>query len=175
MHQRSTTCAAGLVGLLALGAATVAVGGFAGAEGTDLASVEMIDRSGAVVGHATFTEDATGAVHVSVHLRGVPEPALHGLHIHTTGVCEPSASFLTANGHYNPGAAMHGSHAGDLPNLIVNPGGAGRLNLTIDHLTVDELLAGDGSALVVHEGTDDLVTNPTGNSGGRIACGVLTG
>ena len=90
---------------------------------------------------------------------------------------------LSAGGHYNPSGNLHGldnpsgPHNGDLPNLIVNEAGIGRLNATTDRVTLSPgaatLFDADGSALVVHAGPDDNVSNPAGNSGARIACGVI--
>ena len=94
-------------------------------------------------------------------------------------------AFTSAGGHFNPDNRQHGSenpqgsHAGDLPNLVVGANGAGSLVVTTDRFSLaagrpTSLLDADGSALVVHAGPDDLKTDPTGNSGARIACGVVT-
>ena len=142
--------------------------------GATHASAELRDAFGAVVGWASFTEDATGTLHVNVQVRGLPE-GLHGIHIHNIGACSPT--FAAAGSHHNPLGLPHGSHAGDLPNLIVNGAGAGHLDGTTDHATLTPGLTSvfdaNGSALIIHAGEDDLVTDPTGNSGARIACGVI--
>lgn len=142
--------------------------------GASHGSATIRNLAGDVIGWAQLTEDATGAVHVSVHVRGLAE-GLHGLHIHNTGDCTPP--FSAAGGHHNPLGASHGSHAGDLPNLVVNAAGVGHLD---DVTTLATLSSGpvsifdaNGSALIIHAGTDDYVTDPTGNSGARIACGVI--
>ena len=127
------------------------------------------------MGWARFTEDATGTVHVNVHVRGLTV-GLHGIHIHNTGSCTPT--FAAAGSHHNPPpATAHGSHAGDLPNLVVNGAGIGHLDVTTDHATLSAgpltIFDGNGSALVIHAREDDLHTDPTGNSGDRIACGVI--
>jgi len=157
--------------LLALAAPGAAV---AEGSGAAHASAELRDAGGAVVGWAAFTEDASGTLHVNVQVRGL-RPGLHGIHIHNTGVCSPT--FAAAGSHHNPLGATHGSHAGDLPNLTVNGAGAGHLDTTTDGATLTPgpttVFDGNGSALIIHAGEDDLVTDPTGNSGGRIACGVI--
>ncbi len=132
--------------------------------------------SGADAGRATATEVA-GGLRVTVDARGLP-PGTHGAHIHTTGRCDPP-DFASAGGHWNPTARKHGSmnpqgpHEGDLPNLVIDSGGRGTLALTIPGATMAGLLDADGAALVVHAGPDDMMTDPAGNSGGRIACGVF--
>jgi len=172
-----------LILLLALAGAALAIGApvlALGSTGASHATAELRDAAGTVVGWADFTEDANGGLHVNVHVKGVPA-GLHGIHIHATGACSPD--FLAAGGHHNPGAVVHGlesvsgGHAGDLPNLEVNTAGVGHLNATSDRASLSNgpttVFDGDGSALVIHAGPDDQVTNPTGNSGGRIACGVI--
>ena len=80
--------------------------------------------------------------------------------------------------HHNPKGVAHGGHAGDLPNLVANGEGRGRLNAHLDGFTLTAgdttLFDGDGTALIIHAGPDDDVTDPTGNSGGRVACAVIT-
>lgn len=144
------------------------------------ASAALRDTTGQVIGTARFTEDAAGRVHLSVHVHGLT-PGLHGLHLHAIGACTPT--FAAAGGHFNPGGHQHGlenpagPHAGDLPNLTVTPAGAGRLNATLDSVTLSagalSLLDADGSAVVIHADPDDQVTQPIGGSGARIACGVI--
>ena len=103
-------------------------------------------------------------------------PGQHGIHIHNTGQCSPT--FAAAGAHHNPTGEFHGSHGGDLPNLDVNIAGRGSLNATIDHATLSAGLLGvfdaNGTALIIHADPDDLITDPTGNSGARIACGVIS-
>jgi Cu-Zn family superoxide dismutase len=106
---------------------------------------------------------------------------VHGTHLHATGRCDPPG-FTTAGGHLNPAARQHGlrnpagPHLGDLPNLTVAANGTGRMEATIAAtLTPGQapLFDADGTALVVHAGPDDMVTDPAGNSGARIACTVI--
>lgn len=120
-------------------------------------------------------------VNVSIAVVGI-SPGVHGVHLHTTGSCV-APEFTSAGGHLNPGGHQHGtsnpagSHLGDLPNLTVGSTGAGTVSATLSG-TRDEVLAqlfdGDGTAVVVHASADDYRTDPSGNSGARIACGVLT-
>ena len=138
------------------------------------ASATLKNAAGNVVGFAKFTQDAGGVVHVNVKVEGFSE-GLHGTHIHAAGNCTPP--FALALGHHNPGAATHGNHAGDLPNLRVNGAGRGHLNAKTDHATLSAgpltVFDANGSALIIHAAKDDGVTDPTGNSGARIACGVI--
>lgn len=170
-----------LIGTFAGIAALVVTVGAVAASGASHASATIVDGSGATIGTAKFTEDATGAVHVNVHVEGLV-PGLHGIHLHAVAQCVGPA-FISAGGHHNPLAAQHGlenplgAHAGDLPNLAVNVNGRGHLNATSDLATLSpgsvSLFDVDGSAIVIHAAPDDQVTNPTGNSGARVACGVI--
>lgn len=139
------------------------------------ARAAIIDTTGDEVGFAHFTEDAAGGVHINVKVADL-SPGLHGLHVHGVGLCAAPA-FTSAGGHFNPSGANHGGHAGDLPNIVVNDAGRGTLNTHIDGFTLSagatSLFDVDGSAIVIHANPDDF-TPPTGNSGGRVACGVLT-
>lgn len=141
-----------------------------------IASAMLMTASGVDVGRATATEVA-GGIRFTVDGKSMP-PGTHGIHIHTTGRCD-APDFATAGGHWNPTAMKHGSmnpqgpHEGDLPNLIVGTDGRGTVGVTIPGATMAGLLDADGAAFVVHAGPDDLMTDPAGNSGGRIACGVF--
>lgn len=146
--------------------------------------VALMDVEGAEVGTATFEEGADGMVTVSVAAEGL-EPGEHGIHIHAMGMCDPEGEepFSSAGGHYNPTGAMHGaaddpmSHAGDLGNITIADDGSGTFEITSDKFTLSEgptsLFDADGSALLIHEMADDLASDPTGMSGGRVACGVI--
>jgi len=168
----------GLAGALAIIALTV---GAAMASGATSASAWLVGPDGTTVGRATFTEDAAGRLHVNVHVDGMT-PGRHGIHLHAIGSCIGPA-FTSAGGHHNPLDAAHGldspngAHAGDLPNMDVNVVGRGRLQATSDRATLTpgptSLVDADGSAVIIHAGVDDQVTNPTGNSGARVACGVI--
>ena len=168
-----------LSGALAGIALLVLTAGAVTAGGATHASATIRDGSGAPIGWAKLTEDGTGRLHLNVHVAGLT-PGLHGIHLHAVGQCDGPA-FGSALGHHNPlgGVPQHGlenplgSHAGDLPNLIVNQNGRGHLDATSDRATLVSLLEGDGSAIVIHAYVDDQRTNPIGNSGARVACGVL--
>ena len=109
-------------------------------------------------------------------------PGTHAFHVHAVGKCE-GPEFTSAGGHFNPTNKKHGllsqegPHAGDLPNVVVPDSGAVTVETVIPHVTLkagDHTLAdADGSALVLHTGADDYSTDPTGNAGGRLACGVV--
>ena len=111
-------------------------------------------------------------------------PGFHGFHVHTTGRCDAPA-FTTAGGHFNPTAAGHGDHAGDLPSLLVNEDGTAVLATVTDRFSIRDLRDADGSAVIVHSGRDNFANIParyggpdaetlsTGDSGSRVACGVV--
>jgi Cu-Zn family superoxide dismutase len=143
-------------------------------------SAELRDAGGKVVGSATFSQAADG-VRIAARFQGLP-PGPHGIHVHAVGTCEPPG-FTSAGGHFNPIGKKHGlkspegAHAGDLPNLTVAADGTGSIDVVARGATIGagpaSVFDGDGSALVVHAGPDDDLTDPAGNSGARIACGVL--
>ena len=174
---------AGVAAVVALGCGTAAA--WPGGGGATHAAATIVDGTGQQVGTAKFTEDAKGRVHVNVHVEGLT-PGLHGIHIHQVASCV-GPTFGSAGTHHNPTGAAHGSesaqpnhpHSGDLPNLVVNANGVGHLSAktALASLTDGPLSVFDanGSALVIHASPDDLQTDPTGNSGARIACGVIEG
>jgi Cu-Zn family superoxide dismutase len=145
-------------------------------DGAAHASAVLHGVDGSEVGSAKFTEDAAGRVHVNVHVEGMT-PGLHGIHIHAVGDCSSgSDAFSGAGSHHNPAGLPHGQHAGDLPNLVVNGAGRGRLTARLEQFTfvgAAAILDANGSAIVVHALPDDFTTQPTGGSGARIACGVI--
>ncbi|MEP6872598.1 MAG: superoxide dismutase family protein [Anaerolineaceae bacterium] len=144
------------------------------------ATAELKNASGQVVGSAQFSQDASGVVLIKASFSGVE--GAHGMHIHTTGKCD-APDFTSAGGHFNPTGKKHGllnpdgPHAGDLPEITVLAGGAGSLETTTNRISLtagaSSLFDADGSALVIHAGHDDQVTDPTGGSGARLACGVI--
>jgi len=164
--------------LVALFSAT-AFGGAPQASGT------FVDAAGNTIGWVRLVEDSTGVVHVNVKVEGLTA-GKHGIHIHGIGACTPT--FAAAGPHYNPLGFQHGllnplgAHAGDLPNLIVNEDGEGRLNATTVGVTIsggpttlfDQTPGAVGSAFIIHLNEDDQATDATnGNSGARIACAVI--
>lgn len=155
-------------------------GGSSSQVGTGTATATLRNAAGATVGSATFTETSIGIL-VTGSLTGVGS-GTHGIHVHQTGQCTPT--FAAAGGHHNPRERRHGfrsaegPHAGDLPNLHVPQAGTLTFDLTLPDVRLrgsEGLLEGDGSALVVHAAADDYSTDPAGNSGDRIACGVISG
>jgi Cu-Zn family superoxide dismutase len=143
------------------------------------ATFAVIDTAGERIGQVTAIQEASGTL-LQLFVRGLP-PGRHGLHLHATPACDPP-TFQTATGHLNPAGMKHGRlnpeglHLGDLPNLEVNAAGEARLELRLDSLTLTpgpRSIGVPGTALVIHAGEDDERTDPTGNSGARIACAVL--
>lgn len=133
--------------------------------------------TGTAHGTATLTPTAGGMM---LTVNGVALPAgEHGLHIHTTGKCEPP-KFDSAGAHWNPTNKQHGrdnpqgAHAGDLANITAAADGAGSVTADLPGATLDGVFDADGSAILIHAKPDDYETDPSGNSGDRIACGVIT-
>jgi len=165
-------------------AAVTSMNGCAGArvESPSAAQAVLKDRSGLQVSAATFTEGSAG-VRIQLTASGL-RPGAKGIHIHAVGKCEPP-EFTSAGAHFNPIGKKHGlknpegAHAGDLPNLIVSDTGSASFDVTSKTVTLQSgsptsLFGPDGTSLVIHAEQDDEKTDPAGNSGARIACGVIT-
>lgn len=166
-------------------------------EGEQFAVAELVDPEGQPRGTVEFAEVEGGTL-VTARATSLP-PGFHGLHIHTTGLCEPDSenpadpgergAFLSAGGHLkgDDDEAVHPEHAGDLPPLYVSGDGTGEIVTLTDHLDRDQLLDADGSAVMIHENSDNLANIPeryapdgpdedtrsAGDGGSRIACGVV--
>ena len=155
----------------------------ASAQAPKSAHADIANAQGTTVGHATFTTAKAG-VQVKVSVSQLT-PGEHGIHIHNVGKCEGPA-FTSAGGHFNPTSTHHGihnaqephPHVGDLPNLTVSDKGTGKLTFLIPGATLGEgtnsLFHEGDTSLVIHAKADDLTSDPSGNSGDRVACGVIT-
>jgi len=127
-------------------------------------------------GEATF-EQAGGKVHVLVNVQGLKPGQEHGFHIHEVGDCS-SGDGMSTKGHFNPYGKPHAhpgsGHAGDLPALKAEKNGRAKLDVMLEGMTIGSG-PGDivGRGLIVHADPDDYKTQPTGNAGARIACGVI--
>ena len=166
-----TACLAILAGC----AGTMSTGG-----GGKAAVADLYDATGKASGRAIVTESQDG-LWLEVAASNI-SPGLHGLHVHAVGKCD-APEFTTATGHWNPTGHQHGHknpkgpHAGDAPNLLADASGKGRLKTWLDAGTISAgasaLLDADGASVIVHAGPDDEMSDPAGNSGKRVLCGVL--
>ena len=148
----------------------------------DGARVELKNNEGSTVGTLTVSAHSSGGVQITGRLTDLP-PGVHGMHIHEVGKCDPP-TFASAGGHFNPSGKQHGelnpqgAHAGDLGNVRIDANGSAQLALLAERVTLTEgqssLLKEGGTSLVIHSGIDDLKTDPSGGSGDRLACGVIT-
>jgi Cu-Zn family superoxide dismutase len=189
MHRRAGPLGRrfAIVCILALAAIIPASAGAVRAD-PDSARVLLRNAAGQPVGTVQFNQEG-GAVLVRAKVHDLT-PGFHGFHVHAVGMCVPP--FTSAGGHYNPGGMTHGGHAGDLPSLLVLADGTGELRFKTDRFTVAALLDADGSAVIVHASADNFANIPTryysttegvfgpdsatlatGDSGARVACGVV--
>lgn len=156
-------------------------------QGIELITVEMVNEAGQPIGRVIL--QALGEkVLVNANV-GNLEPGFHGFHIHETGLCEVTDEgvFVTAGGHFDHAGANndHGDHAGDLPVLLAGADGLAAQALLVDSFSLDELIDADGSSLIIHAGADNFANIPeryggpdaetlkAGDSGPRVACGVI--
>lgn len=149
-----------------------------------VAYATISNAAGEKRGTAELWQDVDKIVHVDVQVTGMP-PGPHGIHFHAVGQCDGSGTtpFATAGAHFNPLGRQHGlenpagPHAGDAPNFTVDANGSGRASFTTDRVSLTEgstsLFDADGSAIVIHAAADDQTSQPAGNAGARIACGVV--
>jgi Cu-Zn family superoxide dismutase len=160
-------------------AAGVAALSFAAQAQTAKASLK--DTTGKDVGSVQLLQTPHGVL-LKMSLKGV-EPGEHAFHIHAVGKCE--APFTSAGGHFNPASRKHGmeaaegAHAGDMPNLYIPANGELRIDVANHMITLakgqaNSVFDADGSSIIIHAGPDDYKTDPTGNAGDRIVCGVIT-
>ena len=143
----------------------------------------IVNVSGSPIGTAQLWQEQNGTVHVNIASLALPA-GTHGIHFHEVGTCDGgSTAFSTAGAHYNPLTREHGldnprgPHAGDAPNIVTSAGGIGKVEFTTNRVTLTPgsttLFDSNGSSIVVHASADDQVSQPAGNSGARIACGVI--
>ncbi|WP_233194254.1 superoxide dismutase family protein [Sporosarcina sp. P21c] len=143
----------------------------------------VINVDGEEIGSVTLTQGPSG-VAMDIDVSGL-EPGEHGMHFHETGVCTAPDFKESAGGHFNPTDKKHGlenpegHHAGDLENLVADEEGNAKVTVTTDAVTLESgkensLMDEDGSALIIHEGADDNITDPAGNSGTPFACAEIT-
>ena len=177
-----------IAGVAVLGAAAYMVGGgeaggSPSAEGSK-AQAELHDGTGARVGTVKLEQEGD-SVAMKIKVEGA-SAGFHGFHVHAVGACV--APFTSAGGHYNPTAATHCGHAGDLPVLYVDGDGEAEARFSTDRFALGDLLDADGSAFILHAGRDnyaniptdrydpdpDATTLATGDADSRFACGVIT-
>jgi len=180
----------GLAVLVLAGALTAPLYGNAGGTSSSKnhVKVDLYNAAGASVGFVKLTKQGDKVI-VRGETMGLTA-GFHGFHVHAVGQCV--APFTSAGGHYNPGGASHGSHAGDMPSLLVLDDGTAEAQFATDNYSIDELFDSDGSAIIIHAAPDNFANIPTryesttegvfgpdsatlatGDSGGRIACGVV--
>jgi Cu-Zn family superoxide dismutase len=145
------------------------------------AHASLLAGDGTARGEATVMEAPDG-LHVVVKAQGLT-PGIHAVHIHTTGACT-GPDFVSAGGHWNPTGKQHGKdnpagmHMGDMPNMLAGTDGTGEIEYIVAGGMISSgatpLLDADGAAVVIHAKADDNMTDPAGNAGGRVACGVLS-
>ena len=148
------------------------------AEDETAATANMVDAEGNLVAKVSLNRMAEGT-RIVLSGNGLP-PGVHAFHVHQTGKCDPGDGFKSAGGHYNPAGHQHGwdnakgHHAGDLPNVHVGENGVAAVEIFSAAVVLDgDLFDEDGAAMVMHAGPDDYRSDPAGDAGTRIACGVI--
>jgi Cu-Zn family superoxide dismutase len=152
----------------------------AGAPASAQATLQPAKDTPGFSGRVIFYQ-AGSQVRVVADVTGVSPPGNHGFHVHENGKCErdPGKDFATAGGHFNPAGTPHACpdaashHAGDLGNIVINADGTGHVDVTTSALSLSGASSVVGRAVILHAAPDDCTTQPTGNAGGRLACGVI--
>jgi superoxide dismutase, Cu-Zn family len=152
----------------------------AGAPASAQAALQPAKDTPGFSGRVIFYQ-AGSQVRVVADVTGVSPPGNHGFHVHENGKCErdPGKDFATAGGHFNPAGTPHACpdaashHAGDLGNIVINADGTGHVDVTTSALSLSGASSVVGRAIILHAAPDDCTTQPTGNAGGRLACGVI--
>lgn len=189
---------AAIMAVLAAGVAVLPVASGAAADGSGRTARAVVrDTTGATIGTVTLAS-SDGKLFVVGSLSRLT-PGFHGFHIHAVGICDPRATdaagnivpFASAGGHLNPAGAVHGHHAGDLPLLLVASDGKATSATETDAVTLAAIFDADGAAIIIHAAPDnyaniptrysaagvpgpDAATLATGDSGGRVACGIVS-
>ncbi|MGY2492458.1 superoxide dismutase family protein [Cupriavidus sp. CP313] len=159
--------------------AASASGTSASGSGSARATATLQPKSGTNTGGTVTFQQQPGGVMMTAAITGLPPSSVHGFHVHEKGDCSaPDA--MSAGGHFNPTGKPHGQmtmpdhHAGDMNNVTADASGNVRVSMLLPDLTVGTgANSVIGRAVVVHKDPDDYKTQPTGNAGGRIACGVV--
>jgi superoxide dismutase, Cu-Zn family len=196
MQRRIYFAGAGLLGLGVVAAAVSAVTGATPGPDAVTAQAVIEDARRAAVGTFLAEPDGAGGTRITVSVEGVPA-GYHGLHVHNRGVCDPTAydpvargPFATAGDHLNLPSRPHPGHSGDLPPLLVNADGTGKMSFMTDRFLIDDLRDGDCSSIIIHAKPDNFANIPdrytrdgrggpdsatlrSGDAGDRIACGVI--
>ncbi|GAB2504395.1 superoxide dismutase family protein [Lysobacter humi (ex Lee et al. 2017)] len=144
------------------------------------ATINLAPASGSLVSGKLTAMPMSGGVHFTGEIGGLTRGGTHAIHVHEKGDCS-AADASSAGGHFNPKNQPHGRpdagthHEGDMPNIVADANGVARVNLHVQGVTLGGAAAGDiaGRAVVVHAQADDYATQPAGNSGARVACGVI--
>jgi Cu-Zn family superoxide dismutase len=194
--MKRTIAALAALSVLLVGAIAVSAGSASAPQGGQdtRARARLVDAAGNTVANVLL-DTVRGKTVVAVEA-AVLTSGFHGFHVHAVGICDAAGGFASAGGHFNPAAAGHGSHAGDMPPLLVATDGRAAATFVTDRFTVDQLFDADGSAIIVHAGSDNLANIPTryhshvpdassttfgpdattlatGDAGARTACGVV--
>lgn len=173
-----------LAGLGAFGLASTGETGGSSTQQGMKAKASLYGATGNAVGVVKLEQDGD-SVNIKIAIDGGVTPGFHGFHIHAAGLC--AAPFTSALGHYNPDAATHRDHAGDLPVLLIDGDGTAEARFSTDRFALGDLFDANGSAFILHAAADnyaniptdryepdpDATTLATGDAGGRIACGVI--
>ncbi len=155
-------------------------------EESEIHTVAMKNNQGVQIGSVKLSETKAGVL-LGLEISGLTPDGEHAIHIHEKGDCTPTDTFKNAGGHYNPMEKSHGmkhpegKHAGDMPNLKPNKKGESETQVLNTQITLGSstdkqatVFDEDGSAIVIHAGADDHMSQPSGAAGARIACGVIT-